>query len=211
MLLIIYFVVFLGILPAIFVLLKRNKIRNIQPYYPMIFLVAFGSIYEYIFTLILQINSEYWFRFYDLISFLFISYYFKSILEKNNYLFIYITNTIYLAFYVFLFLFWDTKSNLQTGSYLGAAQTVFIFIFSILWFINIFKNLVNDSLLNNPHFYFVSGLILYYSGTIFLFLMSSIILEEERAYILDYWMLNIFFNIIFRIILLIGIWKAIRK
>lgn len=209
--LIIYIVIFLGILPSIFVLIKRNKIKTIQSYYPMIFLVAFGSIYEFFFTILLKINSEYWFRFYDLISFLLISYYFKSILEKNNHKFIYIANIIYSLFYTFLFLFWNRNINLDTGSYLNALQTVFIFIFSILWFINIFKNLAYDSLLKNPHFYFVSGLILYYTGTIFFFLMSSVIFEKERIYILDYWMLNIFFNFIYRILLLIGIWKAIQK
>ncbi len=207
----IYVVIFLGILPLIFVLLKRNKIKDIHSFYPIIFLVAFGSIYEYIFTIVLQIASEYWFRFYDLVSFLLILYYFKSILEKRNHRYIYITSAIYIIFYLFLFLLWNKTSNLQTDSYLNLVQTAFIFIFSILWFIDIFKNLEYDSLLKNPHFYFVSGLILYYSGTVFLFLMSSVILEKERAYILDYWMLNVFFNFVFRIFLILGIWKAIRK
>ena len=128
----IYVVIFLGIIPSIFVLLKRNKIKYIHSYYPMIFLVAFGSIYEYVGTLILQISSVYWFRFYDLISFLFISYYFKSILEKSNFRYIYITNIIYITFYFFLFLFWDSKTNLQTGSYLSALLTILIFIYSIV-------------------------------------------------------------------------------
>ena len=207
----IYVVMFLGIIPSIFVLLKQNKIKSIRAFYPMIFLVSFGSIYEYVFTFILQIDSKYWFRFYDLISFIFISYYFKSILGKENYKYIYITNVIYLIFYFFLFIFWNTKTSLHTSSYLSALQTVFILIFSILWFIDSFKNLEHDSLLKKPHFYFVSGLVLYYSGTIFLFLMSSVIFEKERAFILEYWMLNIFFNFIFRVLLLVGIWKAVQR
>jgi hypothetical protein len=209
--LVIYIVLFLGILPSVFVLLKQNKIKSIRSYYPMIFLVGFGSIYEFIFTILLKINSEYWFRFYDLISFLLISYYFKSILKKKNYKLIYLVNIIYIIFYAFLFLFWDRSVNLDTGFYLNALQTIFIFVFSILWFVNIFKSLTYDSLLKNPHFYFVSGLILYYTGTVFFFLMSSVIFEKEKIYILDYWMLNIFFNFIYRILLLIGIWKAIQK
>lgn len=207
----IYVVMFLGIIPSIFVLLKQNKIKSIRAFYPMIFLVSFGSIYEYVFTFILQIDSKYWFRFYDLISFIFISYYFKSILGKENYKYIYITNVIYLIFYFSLFIFWNTKTSLHTSSYLSALQTVFILIFSILWFIDSFKNLEHDSLLKKPHFYFVSGLVLYYSGTIFLFLMSSVIFEKERAFILEYWMLNIFFNFIFRVLLLVGIWKAVQR
>lgn len=201
----------LGIIPSIFVLLKQNKIKGINSFYPMIFLISFGSIYEYVFTFKFQIDSIYWFRFYDLISFLFISYYFKSILEKGNYKYIYITNIIYIIFYFFLFIFWNTKSSLHTSSYLSALQTVFILIFSILWFIDSFKKLEHDSLLKKPHFYFVSGLVLYYSGTIFLFLMSSVIFEKEKAFILEYWMLNIFFNFIFRVLLSVGIWKAVQK
>ena len=102
---------------------------------------------------------------------------------------------IYLIFYIYLFSFWNTNTNLDTSSYLSTAQTVLIFTFSILWFINLFKNLENDSLLKNPHFYFVSGLVLYYLGTVFLILMSAVLFKTNKAFILEYWIFNIFFGI----------------
>lgn len=208
----IYIVILLGILPLALLLFIQKKIRiDISSFYPMIYFVAISSIYEFLFSIILQINSDYWSRFYILITFIIIELYFYNLLSKKHRTNFIIVSILFISFYCFLFLYWNKINNLQTDSYLSLVQTGFIFIFSILWFIDIFKNLEYDSLLKNPHFYFVSGLILYYSGTVFLFLMSSVIIEKERAYILDYWMLNVFFNFVFRVFLVLGIWKAIRK
>lgn len=207
-----YIVLFLGILPILLVYFKRKQINNYFNYsYPLIALIALGSLYEFVFTILLKINSEYWFRIYTLLAFLFISYYFNSLLEKKLQIFIFGINILNILLHIVLLFNWDINNNLQTTSYLNVLQSIFVFAFSIVWFINLFKKLENDSLLKNPDFYFVSSLVLYYLGTVFLFLMSAVLFKTNKAFILEYWIFNIFFNLVFRLLLLVGIWKAIQK
>ena len=81
----------------------------------------------------------------------------------------------------------------------------------MLWMKYAFINLKEDSLLKYPPFYFISGLLFYFSGTLFLFLFGNLILKEGSEAFLDSWMLNLFFNIVFKILLFIGIWKGQTK
>jgi hypothetical protein len=94
-------------------------------------------------------------------------------------------------------------------SYLQAIESVFVITAIILWMKYAFINLEEDSLFKYPHFYFISGLLFYFSGTLFLFMLGSVILENQNdKYFVDLWVLNQFFNIFLKILLLTGIWKA---
>jgi hypothetical protein len=97
---------------------------------------------------------------------------------------------------------------MEGDSYLQVIESVFVITAVMLWMKYAFINLQEDSLLKFPHFYFISGLLFYFSGTLFLYLLGSLIFHNEIEYFLDYWMLNLFFNIFLKILLLIGIWKA---
>lgn len=197
-----------GLFPfSLYLLINKNdnKIRNVIPFVILVFL---SSIYEFIFTLILKFNVSYWFLVYCVISFLTIYYFFNKLLYKT----ILNVNLLSLLLFVFLFInllsFFEIKDVLITCSLLDGFTTIYIFIFSILWFRKNFQDLEYESLLYSPQFYFISGLILYYFGNFFLFLLSNLINERENKMFQYYWMLNVVLNLVLRTLLIVGIWKA---
>lgn len=202
-------VILYGLLPLVLLLaLRRKVVKEVQYLEPFIWFVGLGSIYELVGTVILKINSDYWLRFNKIAAFFLIAYFFFHLLKKKFIFLHYFFAITYLIFYFSLFLVWNEWSNLLTNSYLIAFQTLVVVVFSILWFRNLFTELYFESLLQNPSFYFISGLILYYSGTIFLFLASNVIYKSDRPFFADYWQINFFFNFILRTLLIFGIWKG---
>lgn len=86
-----------------------------------------------------------------------------------------------------------------------------ILTFSALWFKDVFEKLEIRNLLQSPSFYFVSGLILYYCSTFFLFLMHDLLYGADKSKAEEIWLLNIIFNLLLRSLLIIGVWKARTK
>lgn len=175
---------------------------------PYIVLVFIASIYEYAGTILLQINVKYWFVLYEFLVCLALFYYYYKLLNKVNKRLFY--------FFIILFLFislnniivWDGENFNVLASYYNLLQTIFIITFSVQWIKGMFTSLKVESFTESSVFYFVSGLILYYSGTVFLFLMSNLIFKMDKSSFQEYWMLNIILNLALRTLLLIGIWKG---
>ncbi|MCL9807627.1 hypothetical protein NAT51_19045 [Flavobacterium amniphilum] len=158
--------------------------------------------------MILKVDPSIWFKVYTTIEFfVLIQYFYRLLKGKYTYLH-YFFGILYSVCFGFI-LYQGKIDNFMDGDdYLQLIESVFVIIAILLWMKYAFINLEEDSLLKYPHFYFISGLLFYFSGTFFLYLLGSVILENEKEYFIDYWMLNLFFNIFFRILLLIGIWKA---
>ncbi len=189
----------------------RIKIINLRTTYfaPFIWLVFIATSYELFLYDWFRIGSIVWFRIYDFLEFFTLYYYFYKLIKGYRIFF-----KIIFVFYLFLFLsLLSTKIifPLQSDSYLVCVEAVFVFISSILWFKQLFKNTVPVSLFMLSDFYFVSGLILYFSGILTLELLSTIIFKKFTSEFLDYWNLMIVFNIILRLFIIVGVWKKSKK
>lgn len=201
--------IFLGFFPLPLFLVLRKRLRDeISLILPYLIITFFASFYELVFTYFLKIDASVWFKIYTLLEFLVLVHYFYRLL-RGSYKYLYFC-------FVFLFLscfglivFQGKITRFMDGdSYLQVIESVFVITCILLWMKYAFINLKEDSLLKFSQFYFISGLLLYFSGTLFLFMLGSLILENEKQYFLDFWLLNLFFNIFFKILLLIGIWKG---
>jgi len=205
-----YFYLALGILPLF--LLKSLKIKGFQLLFiqPFVWLIFLASIFEFI-AFKKQWETPYWYRFFILIDFLLLFYFFFFTLKKKYKLFFYSFLASFLLLYLYLIMMWDVKDSLRTDFYLTTFETLFVFIASILWFITVFSELKEPSLLHAPNYYFIAGFILYYSGTFFLFLVSDFMIKNVESDFLSYWNANILFNVLLRTLIMIGIWKARKK
>lgn len=206
---ILIFTILYGLLPLILFFLKRKKLASeVKFMLPYICLVFFASFYEFIGTILLQLNVKYWFVFYDFIASIALFYFFYFLLNGIS--------KILFYFYIFLFVFisfnafiiWNGDNFIVISSYYNLLQTIFILNFSVLWIKKIFVGLELESFTSSATFYFISGLVLYYCGTVFLFLLSNLILKMDKTTFQDYWMLNIILNLVLRTLLIIGIWKG---
>lgn len=203
-----YFAFILGLLP-ISILKYKKKLITVETYFitPFLWLVFVATLYEWICTKILKIPTTIWFRVYLLLEFLALLYYFYHLLKKQFKIFFGISFVLYTGLFVFLLPSLSGDHYLKADAYLSIVETVFVYVCVVLWFINIFQELTEHSLLHVPHFYFISGFLMYFSGTLFLYLMGDLLLYSSSISFEAYWNLSIIFNIILRVLLIIGAWR----
>jgi len=201
-----YFVNIIGlfILVLYFIIPRKNVIKNIFPY---VLLVAFSSFVDIILIDILKFDSDKWSTIYLCIEIIVLSKVFDNIVGLKFRLV-----SVFFLFFFFLSLFYftvltDIYSTVKYDGILSIITFIYIIIFSINWFISIFKTVEVPSLLDVSLFYFVSGLIIYSSGTLFLFLMSDEI-KNSGLSLYHYWVVNLVLVLFFRILLIISIWKG---
>lgn len=206
-----FLALFLGLFP-IFIIKWGAKENNKDAGFikPFAYLVFSASIYEY-FSYRMEFLSGYGFRVYSICEFLTIFYYFFYLLKKKYKLLFYFFGTVYILLFCYLLIIWKIEDSMKTDSYLTIVEILFVYCCTFLWFKNIFADMSEISLLSLGHFYIVSGFIIYFSGTFFLFLLGDYILKNMESEFTAYWNLTIWFNIILRTLLIIGVWKISRK
>jgi hypothetical protein len=202
--------IFSGFFPlSLFLILKNKLEKDTFLIFPYLIFTFFASLYELIFTVILKVDSSVWFKIYTLIEFFVLIHYFHKLLKGKYTYFFSVFSLLFLI--CFGFIVYEGKiANFMDGDlYLQIIDFVFIISATILWMKYAFINLEEDSLLKYSHFYFITGLLFYFSGTLFLFMFGDVILEnQENKDFLNKWTLNLLFNIFLKILLLTGIWKA---
>ena len=203
-----YLSVFLGFVPLSLFLISKNKLsKDVFLILPFLILTFFASAYELIFGLILKIDASLWFKIYTSLEFFVLLHYFYRLL-KGRYQYLYYFFGLLYSVCFGILLYQGKIDNFMDGDgYLQAIESVFVLTAILLWMQYAFIHLKEDSLLKYSHFYFISGLLFYFSGTLFLFLLGHLVLKNAEEFV-EYWMVNLFFNIILKLILLIGIWKA---
>lgn len=205
---ILIFTIIYGIVPFILYLIVKKKNRDLHLILPFLIVVFLASVYELIGTVILKISVEYWYLVYKTLAFIGLHYFYYYLLDrKYKLLFL-----VYIIGFIILIILsqtvWINYIYLEKSAYFNMFQTLIVLTFSILWFKQLFSKLEEESLSKNPNFYFVSGLIVCYCGTVFLFLVSSSIYAYDKSNFHYYWLLNILLNFVLRSLLIIGVWKA---
>lgn len=209
MIYILSFAMLYGLLPFLYFLFVKKRILNkIQAVLPFLILVFVSAIYEFVFTVLLRWDSSNWFMSYCIISFFTIYYFYSKVLIKIKQTIKITSLALFISLLLFLIFEFQKNDFLIICSFIDAYITVFVFVFSILWFKMVFQELEFESLWDSPFFYIISGLILYYFGNFFLFMMTEIIYNNDKNLIQYYWILNIILNLVLRTLLIVGIWKA---
>lgn len=203
-----YLSIFLGFIPLSLFLISKSKLsKDVFLILPFLVLTFFASTYELIFTLILKIEPYTWFKVYTSLEFFFLLHYFYKLLrQRYKYLYLFF-GVLYTACLGLIVFHGKIDVFMDGDGYLQVIESVFVITAILLWMQYAFIRLQEDSLLKYSHFYFISGLLFYFSGTLFLFLFGHFVLGNADEFV-EYWMLNLFFNIIFKLLLLVGIWKA---
>lgn len=203
----IYLTLFIGLIPLVIFFFNRKKVSNETYYFlPFVILIAVSSVYEFFGTMVYKIDVNLWFWVYLLLEFVTISYFFYrfSVNKKTVKIFA----LCYLLLYLILSLNRHGDNNLLLEGYLSAFSFVAFIVFSTLWFRKLFTDLSSESLLKNDLFYFISGIMIYFTGTIILFVFSDVLYIDNRESFSDFWMVNVYFSFLFRIIIIMGVWKS---
>lgn len=199
----------LAIVPVIFYYIRKGRSEALVYIAPVLWLRAFSSLYEFFISFLLRVDSSIWFMLYPVLEFLVMYYFFQKLFgEKHKG----IINKFLIGFLlatVVLLAIWLYTGMSQTDSVLTILQTIFIYMMAFLWFKEIFSEMKLASLWDSPAFYFISGFIMYFSGTFFLFVMTDIVFTEKEMN--QYWIINVILSLLLNITLSIGVWKGQNK
>ena len=204
-----YFVIIFGIIPLLYYFIAKSKnTRELKPIIPFITLTFVSSVYEFFGTLVLEWNVSYWFVFFEVLAFLCIYYFYFEILQKQFLKLFLLALFLFLGFCLYLSLNFKIEDFFIITSYIDIFLTMFILFFTIIWFRKLIIDAYIENLLDNSAFYFISGFVLYYCGTLFLFLLSNHLYKLDSSTFQSYWLLNILLNFVLRTLLLVGLWMA---
>jgi len=205
-----YLTLFIGIVPIIIFWIYRSRL-HIEAYYflPFITLLACSTLYEFVGTLILKVDVTPWFWIYLLLEFYTLTYFFVRLSINRNLAWIFAI--FFGMLYIVLAFFRNSRNDLLYEGYLSTFSFVTFLCFVVLWFRKLFEKLSYPNLLDNHLFYFVVGIMVYFAGTIFLFLLSDVIYNDQKESFPGFWMLNVLFSFIFRVLIIIGIWKSRKE
>ncbi len=204
-----YFVIIFGVSPLLYFLIyKRKQAGELKPILPFAILTFIASLYEYLGTLIFKWNASYWFIIYAFISFFCILYFFFQVLQKEISKISFFFVIAFITLCIYLYFNFNVDEFLTIASYIDTFITLLILFFTIIWFRKLILDAYIENLLHTSTFYFISGFILYYCGTLFLFLLSNYIYKVDSAMLHSYWVINIILNLVLRTLLLVGLWKA---
>lgn len=206
-----YLINFIGFIPIL--LLKSNKILSQKPIVPFLWLVSIISAIEIAGTIIdyhtkYRFQTAHIFMVYTLFEFLTIWFYFKQILNPSYRLFFRASATTFIILYSYFIYTWDIYNCLKTDSYLTLFETFFVMTATFLWFKNDFLSDTKMPFQKNPDFYFVFGFVFYFSLAIILYLLTDYLYRKGYEAFWDYYIYNFLFCAIWRILLIIGVWKA---
>jgi hypothetical protein len=202
---ILIFAILYGLLPLLlFYKLRTDKIDSIMPFLLVVFL---ASLYEFFGSIILKLKYDNWYLIYKTMAFCGIIYFFKKSIVLIK-VYWYLFCILFLIMMFLTFTIWKNVHFFQINSYFNVFQTILVLLFSTLWLRKSFLELETESLWQNPQYYFVAGLNVYYFGTVFLFLTSKEIFFNNSSDFQYFWLLNIILNIVLRTFLIVGIWKA---
>lgn len=201
-----YIALFIGVLPLFLLFVKKRAFDKNHPVVPFLWLTAIASFYEFFCSVLLKINTSYWFQIYPFLSFLSLYYFFFHLLKPDYKHFFRIFFILFIVVYGISFYFWSDNDRFISSAINRSSITIFVFTFASLWFRNLFEKMDVPNLWQKDILYFIVGLTIYYSSTIFLFL-SSIFILNSNLYFYDFWLVNVIATLVLRILLCLGVWK----
>ena len=186
---------------------QRKQKWRMEAIFPFIMLTFIATLYEQIGTGWLRINTVYWYYLYSFLEFSTIYYYLLGLFRRKNKVLFKVFAGAFVIMYSCSFLFWDENNVLLPKMIDKIVITLLVLTFSFKWFKELFKKTEVPDLWSNGNFYFVSGLLIYYSATFVLFMLSSFLIEVSEHFY-DYWLVNVIATLFLRIILSLGVWNT---
>jgi hypothetical protein len=151
-------------------------------------------------------NNLWVFHLFVPISFFFMLRIYKEVLKHyyswhffNFILFFFIIFSLVNSF--FIQSIWVFNSNA-----ISLSSAVYI-VFSVLYFYQLLRNPASEGLEKSPMFWLNTGVLIYYSSTLILFLLVNYLIPEDPKLYASLLGLNIFFNIIINIFYTVVLWK----
>lgn len=127
---------------------------------------------------------------FTIIEYSIFSFVLYTILENKIFRKIIIFSSI--AFYIFTFIYFITVKETSFDSLPASIEAILIVAYSIFYLFDQMNKPQVMFIYQEPTFWFIVGFIIYFSGTLFLFIQASHLDREIRN---NFWKINLFLNI----------------
>lgn len=175
---------------------------------PLVGLMTFSSVYEYVVSLKLGVSVVFWYLIYPAFEFATLYFLFENyITQRPKWLFQSLLG-LFVLFYILSLCCFDTDSYLMSTGLNKLYSTFFVLLCTFLWVRQVSNQKKILKLYNESQFFIVMGLFFYYVTTISVFTLLGFI-DKSDLYIYDYWLVNIIASLILRITISIGVCKMI--
>ncbi|REC62293.1 hypothetical protein DRF65_11305 [Chryseobacterium pennae] len=201
---ILFFVtLFIGVIPLLILFVEKRQFSTRHGIVPFVWLTALATLYEFIGTVVLKINTNYWFQIYALLEFAALYFYFFKLFEGRQKKNLRISMVVWAVIYCISLFYWDSTNKAIALAINSCTTSLFVFLCSIAYFKSLMEA-PKRKFWQNPTFCFVLAFSIYYASTLFLFLSSKFVFELGQY---GYWWVNIVATLILRILLILGVWK----
>lgn len=196
------------IMPTVFGIVRRSYFQtNI---YKLIGFYVFLTLLRNIATLIMNqmgVYNIYIYNWHNLLEFILIAIIYKLAIKNSNFKFLAVGGILVVICTAFLD--YNTLINIRTRDFNQFSYNVsgFIAIVFILFYLyQLLKSLNVPNLTSYPLFWFSSGALFYYAGTIFSYIFIEITFNSTIELRQQYWMIDAILSIVFSIFLCFSIW-----
>lgn len=185
-------------------------IKTIKGYLVPLFLIVFiSAIVEIISWVIVNSgeNNLPIFHIYTGIEFSLIFVFYM--LFYKHYFKLKILYLILPVFYVVTYIDYKVNGLNEMDSFSVTVESTFFIVLSLLSFFFIIRHLIFENILNMPFFWINSGILIYFSGNILLFIFSNSFIKSEITTFFMLWaIIHSLLNIIYNGLICIGFWKS---
>lgn len=154
-------------------------------------------------------NNMFLFHIFTFLEAILLILYFREFFQQTWIRKVLLTLSGAFSFLVFLnVILWESLD--QYPSITRSLECILIMILSIIFFVYLFQKSEVLNLIMYPHFWLVSGLLLFFAGTFFMNIVGSLVINQNE---LDFNVYHIhsFLNIFLNIIYTIALWMSSRR
>ena len=199
-----YSSIFSPLIPLIIVGIVVKKLRQTE--YKIITTLIICSFFSDVISgIFIEGNNYLILFFYGLIEFITLLLFFNFALKMKNR----ITQIIILVYVLYYFLnSIFIEGFFEFNTYARSVESLIMISMCLFYFYNIYTNELNIYIEKSPSFWIVIGVLFYFSGALFSFILSSDILSKSPDRFYNSWALHNLANILKNILFAIGLWKV---
>ena len=174
-------------------------------------LITYGYIFicDWIGVIDSAKNNMFVFHFFILCETTILIFYFRSFLRNLMQRRIYVLLAIlFLLFHITDLITWETLKDFP--SIPSTIECILLILLSIVFFIRLFHESEIINLIKYPHFWMVSGLLLFFAGTFFMNIVGDLAIKENNLGF-DIYAIHSYLNIFLNIIYTITLWLGSRR
>lgn len=199
----------MGILPTLFYFRMGSGSKNkdyLKFLLPFVLYFFIASFYECVFTHFLRFDTDLWFRSSKVLEFFSLLYFYNKLLGKNK-LFL-VWAIVFVFSYLYLIYEWIYFPSIGFNIVpLDIINTLMVVVSTIIWLIDVFKKMEEESFYTNPLFYIIGAILLFYCSTFIVYIVTDY-MKQYKMKIREFYMIVYYANLVLRGTLTIVYWKA---